>query len=701
MGASDDLAKPGGRCLAFLQRFGFPGPIYPVNPRYDALLGLACSKAITALPGRADLVVLIVPAALVAGYLRDAAAQGARAAIVCSSGFAEAGPDGVALQEELVAAARETGLAVLGPNCLGLLDLHHALAATFTTGLITETPVQPGPIAFLSQSGAMGAALFTLAQADGIGFGKFISSGNEAVLDFADFLDYLADDADVSLLLGYIEGIGRGRRFVAAARRARAAGKAVAVLKVGQSDAGVRAARSHTGALVGSAHVYDAAFRRAGVLAVSDLRTLLDIAVALPGQAHPRGPRVGIVSMSGGAGVMIADRCSAGGLVVAPLAEATGAALRLVLPAYAGIGNPVDYGAIYGDRDAIEATVAAVAADPGVDLVVVFIGLSGNLADDIEHRLARVKVRAGKPLFVAWLGGPREGIARLRGLGVPAFDDPGRAVDAAAQLVRAGVALPDCGAPEHPEPSPRGTALQAALRGFRARGQTVLTERDLKPLLAGYGVPVVEEIAVASARGAEAAARRLARPVAIKADAPDLVHKSDAGAVRLHVSAEDAARAYEEVTANAARVVGIAGVRGAVVQPMAPTGVEMLAGLRLDPQFGPTVTVGLGGVASEALGDVVTELAPIDRGIARDMLGRLRGAKLLGAFRGAPARDVDALADVLVALAAFGMDAGPLLLELDINPVITLAAGQGCVAVDAVGILAEAPALSHAQGIGG
>jgi acetyltransferase len=279
----------------------------------------------------------------------------------------------------------------------------------------------------------------------------------------------------------------------------RAAGKMVAVLKVGRSVAGVRAARSHTGALVGSAAVYDAAFRRAGVLAVNDLRTLIDMAVALPGQLQARGPNVGIVSMSGGAGVMIADRCSAGGLIVTKLTEATEATLRGVLPAFSGIGNPVDHGAIYGNRDAIEAIVASVAADPNVDLVIMFIGLSPNLASDIEERLARVKAQVRKPLLVAWLGGPREGIARLRSLAIPAFDDPDRTVDAAIQLARAGAELTSLGAPQTGESTARATALRTALQGFLAGHHYTLTERDLQPLLTAYGIPVIEQVAVTSA----------------------------------------------------------------------------------------------------------------------------------------------------------------------------------------------------------
>lgn len=687
VGATDDLGKPGGRCLAFLQQYGYRGRIYPINPKYQAIRDLACYPDLKSLPGPVEMVVLLVPAKSVPRYLREAAAAGAKAAVVCSSGFAEAGEDGVRLQDDLVAAAAESGMAVLGPNSLGMLDLHHNLVASFSTGLQTATMPKAGPVAFVSQSGAIGAVVYALAQADGIGFGTFLSTGNEAVLDFGHYLDYFADDPNVALVLGYIEGIRRGRPFIAAARRAHEAGKTVAVLKVGQSEAGVKAARSHTGALVGAAKVYEAAFRRAGVLTVGDVRTLLDLAVAIPGRYRARGRRIGIVSMSGGAGVMMADKCSAAGLDMATFSPSTLAALAKVLPDFAGMSNPVDFGFVYGDPDAVEGCVNAVAQDPNVDLVLVFVGLSPNMAGILEHRIAAAQDRSGKPIFAAWLGGPQVGINRLRELGVAAYDDPSRAVEVVAQVARAGIPLPGCGAPESGPGGARATATRAALRALLAAGTTTLTEREVKSLLAPYQIPVTAEVLATTAAEAEAAARRFGCPLAIKAEAPELLHKSDAGAVKLGVAPADAAAAFEAVVAAAAKVVGKTGVRGAVVQPMAPSGLEILAGLRFDPQFGPTITVGLGGVMSEALADVATELAPIDRAIAQGMIDRLRTVRLLGAFRGARPRDREALVSALVALGDFAMDAGDLLAELDLNPVIVLAEGQGCVVVDGAAVL--------------
>lgn len=686
LGATPDVGKPGGRCLAFLKKFGFRGNIYPINAKYREIDGLPCYPDLLSLPTPAELAILLVPAPAVAEYLRVAGKAGVKAAVICTSGFAEAGAPGQLLQDDLAQAAREAGIAVLGPNCIGLVDLHSGLTATFTTALEGEFSATAGPVAFVSQSGAMGAAVFTIAQNDGVALGKFISTGNEAVLDFTDFLEHLSGDADVSLILGYVEGLRDGRRFVAAARRAREAGKTVALLKVGKSDAGMQAAKSHTGALSGSAQMYEAAFRRAGVIGVDQVRTLLDMAVALPGQPRVQGRRVGIVSMSGGAGVMMADACVAGGLDVAPLTEDTQAALAKVLPVFAGKANPVDYGPVYGDHQAIEDCLALTAADPNVDMLLVFIGLSPGLAGVIDPRLVKVSQRYRKPLILAWMGGPAKGIASLRAAGIPSFDDPGRAVDMAIQLYRASLPLP----PALPAPDaggPQAGSTRRVLREVLAQGRNSLSEREVKTLLAGYGIPFVPEVLATSEAEADAAAQRFGQPLAIKAESPQLLHKSDAGAVRLRVAPADAARAFREVVDAAAKAVGREQVRGALIQHMARPGLEILAGLRFDPQFGPGITVGLGGVTSEVLADVVTELAPVDEASARAMLARLRSAPLLGAFRGAPARDSDALVAVLVALGRFAMDAGELLAELDLNPVIVHDAGQGCTVVDGAAVL--------------
>jgi acyl-CoA synthetase (NDP forming) len=410
---------------------------------------------------------------------------------------------------------------------------------------------------------------------------------------------------------------------------------------------------------------------------------LLDLAVALPNRLPARGSRIGIVSASGGAGVMMADRAALRGLQVPALSAATQQALAAVLPPIVGMANPVDYGPVYGDPDAIKRCVELVAADPDVDVVMFFLGLSPGMHGIIEHRLAEVQEACGKPILAAWLGGPRAGVARLRELGIAGFADPARAVDAAAQLVARGRPLP----PDPAGERPRAAETRAILAALRDAGRTQLTEREVKALAAGYGIPVVPEVLATTRDEAAAAGRRFGCPMAVKAEAPALLHKSDAGAVRLNVAPADAADAFDAVVTAAVNAVGREGVSGAVIQPMARPGLEIIVGAVHDLQWGATITVGLGGVLSEVMADTVTELAPVNLAIAQDMLARLRGAKLLGPFRGSAARDVAALAALLVRVGDFAADAGPLLAELDLNPVILHAEGEGCTAVDGAAVL--------------
>lgn len=682
VGASEDLSKAGGRCVDHLQEFGFAGDIYPINPRRNSIRGLAAYSDLTLVPGDIDLVLVLVPAEAAVAAMRTAADLGVPAAIVCSSGFAESGAQGRRLQDELAGIARAAGMAVVGPNSLGLLRASNGLAATFTTGLAGTEELGGGSTAFVSQSGALGAAIFAMARAQGVGVGCFVSTGNEAVLSFVDIVEELLSRDDVSTVLGYVEGLSDGRRFVDLAQKARAAGKDIALLKVGASEAGRRAARSHTGALTGRAESYEAAFRRAGVLRARDPRELLSLGAALSCPRRPKGPKVGIVSMSGGAGVMIADACAAVGLEVAALGDQTRARLGEVLPDFADIGNPLDFGPVYVDPVAIEQCVGHVANDPDIDLVLLFIGLSPALVGQIEDRVADVQQDSAKPVLVAWLGGPVEGMVSLRSRGVPAFDGPLDAVECARQLLESQLYEP---APLT-EPSRPGRDGRATVAEHRRRGRLLLGEEDVKQVLRSYGVPSCPGTVVTCAEQAAVAAQRCQGRTAVKAMASDLFHKSDVGAVRLGVDQGCAAEAYRSVTAAASAALGRE-VTEAVVQSMANDGLDVLVGISLDEQFGPLVTLGLGGVTVEVLRDVVSDLVPLARPDAHRMLRRLRSAGLFEQFRGSPARDVEALVDLLLAVSDFAMDTEGLVEELDLNPVRVFAVGNGCLVLDAAASL--------------
>ena len=536
-------------------------------------------------------------------------------------------------------------------------------------------------MAFVSQSGAMGAAIFGLAQEEGAGVGLFASTGNESSLTYEQVFRYIAADERLAVLLGYVEGVSDGRGFVAALRFAREQGRHVALLKVGRSDVGRQAARSHTGALAGSDEAWDAALRRAGAIRADGPRQLLDVGLVLSQPARPAGNRVGIVSMSGGAGVLMADRAAELGLGVPVLGIATQQRLAQVLPAGCTVANPVDFGAAYGVTATIEETVRVVAESPDIDMTLLFLGLSPNLSGHIEARLADVAKTSGKPLVVAWLGGPAEGLRSLRHHGVAAYGDPVTAVEMAAVLREAGLPLPR-------DLAPSGSAgLREQLAAAVGTGRTALSEAETKGLLAAYGLPVVREFVARTAAEAVAYAKQFAGPVAVKAEAAELPHKSDVGAVALNVEVAEVAESFARVTAAARR----AGVEptGALIAQMAPPGVELLLGARWDEQFGPVVLVGSGGLTSDVVQDTAVDLAPIDAARAAELIGSLRMAPLLGPFRGEPARDLAAAAEALAALSRFAADAGPCLHEIDINPLAVYPAGQGCLALDATASLSR------------
>jgi acyl-CoA synthetase (NDP forming) len=677
VGATPDIGKPGGRCLDFLVRFGFPGAVYPINPRYPQIAGLNAYPDLAAIPEPVDLVLIVIAAHQVPDALEAAAKAGARAAIVFSSGFREVGESGAVLERQLTEIASRHGLAVLGPNCLGYVDVGARLPATFSTALQAGVEPVPGRIAFISQSGAMGAAIFGVAQAAGIGVSVFASTGNESSLLYRDVLRHFGADDRLSVLLGYVEGVSDGRDFIDAVRFAREHGKSVVLLKVGRSDAGKLAAQSHTGAMAGNEEAWDAALRRAGAIRASSPSNLLDIAMVLEGSPRPAGNRLGIVSMSGGAGVLMADRASELGLAIPVLSAHTQDLLSTVLPAGCSLTNPVDFGAAYGTPAAIEQTVRIVAESDDVDIALLFLGLSPNLGGDIEARLAEVAQSTAKPLIVVWLGGPQDAVRDLRRRGIPTYGDPITATEMAAILWRSTQALP---ADSRPDPSQ--TTLRTQLTELKENGRTALSESETKMLLAQYGLPIARELVARTAQEAVDHAGQLGGRLAVKVDAPELAHKSDIGGVVLNVGADDVSAAFDQVV-GAARTAGVE-PRGAVIAQMAPPdGIELLIGARWDEQFGPLIVVGAGGTTSEVAHDTAVDLAPIDADRAAQMINSLRIAPLLHGFRGEPKRDLRAAAQAVAALSRFAADAGSVLREIDINPLTVYAQGDGCLVLDA------------------
>ena len=679
VGASPDRSKPGGRCLGYLQDVGYAGRLFPVNPRYEEISGLPCYPDLESLPEPADLAIILIPSAGVVDSIGAAGRRGVRSAIVCSSGFAEAGPDGQLRERQLVEAAAGAGVVLLGPNCLGYFDARHAIAATFSTALQVDSAGSTGRIAFVSQSGALGAGIFAVGRLQQTGLGMFVSTGNEASIGITEVVRHLARDPDVTTLLCYVEGVRDGRAFVAAAREARQQGKRVVAVKVGRTDAGIRASQSHTGALAGTNEVWDAAVRRAGVIASDNMQNLLDVGIALDACSLNVGTRIGVVSMSGGAAALMADRAAESGLELPAFSTATRELLGELLPSFSGTANPVDYGAVYGDLAAIEGIVRIVGDADEIDIVTLFVGLTPAYVGVLEARLVELAQKCTKPLVVAWLGAPQQALATLRAAGIPAYDDPSRAVDAAAALALAGRPLPEDVQP--------GASIRAEVERLRVDDRLDVSERAMKGLLGSLGLPIAREAFATDAKEARMIADRFATRMVVKVDAEGLLHKSDIGGVTLNVAPDEIEAAFDAVV-RAGRDAGYE-VRGALVAEMAKPGLELIVGARWDAQFGPTVLVGAGGVMSEVLDDACVELAPVSVAQAHEMLMGLRIAPLLRGYRGEAECNALAAAEVVAAVSRLIAEAEGSLAEVDLNPVVVYPKGEPCLVLDAAGVLAE------------
>ncbi len=675
IGASRDPAKVGGSVLANLRSAGFDGRIVAVNTRTDIVQGLPAVRSIVAADGPIDLAVLAVPAAEVLPALEQCVAKGVGGAVVLSAGFRETGAAGREREAALRAWLAGQPIRVLGPNCLGWIRPARKLNVTFAPGM----PVA-GPIAFISHSGALAVAILDWSRDRRLGFSLFASLGNQADLTETDLLRAVIDDAETRVVVAYLEGVADGRAFFGALG-ALAAVKPVVVLKAGRSPEGARAVSSHTGALAGSDAAFDAAVRQAGAVRVRSIEELFDLARVLATQPLPRGRCLTIVTNGGGLGIVAADAARDAGLVVTPLAEDVRARLRAVLPPTASVGNPVD---LVGDADAARFANALHALGPGHGADALLVLLTAQAATD-SPTVARAILAATRdwplPVAAAFVGGARiaPGAHALEEAGLPCYPFPEPAVAALGGMAL----LAERGRTRRAATTrvlPPDQAL-ASLASLRAAGCLRLGIMDLAPVLTACGIAVATPVGVKTAAEAGAAAARVGFPIALKLLSPDISHKTDVGGVRLGLGSvaavEEAARAMQE---RAARARPDATIEGFAVQPMVAPGKELLLGSVRDPQFGPLVMVGFGGIYVEVLRDTAARLAPVDADEARAMLEELRLAPVLHGVRGEPPVDLRALAVTIARFSALAAGA-PGLEELELNPLV--AGASGAVAVDA------------------
>ena len=687
VGASATSSGVSGQPLRYLTEFGYAGRVYPVNPKYNEMKGLRCYPDAASVPDPCDLALIMVGAQHVSGVIDQCGARGIPFAIVLSAGFQEIGQAGAEQQQALEAALMRNNVRIVGPNCIGLLNLHARMHAGFG-GAMSNPNLRPGGLAMVTQSGGYGMGMVSAADQQGVGFGYVVSTGNETDITATEFMRYLLERDDVDAVVAYLEGSTDGRGLIDIGRRALEVEKPVLMWKVGNSLSGRRAATSHTGRLTAGPELFRRALDQGGYIEIGDTDDVVDLAQFLRDRKRARGNRVAILTLSGGAGVLVADLCEQNGLAVPESTPATVAKLKPLAPELGSLGNPIDLTPQgYGDGFAsYNRVIAAVLAAPEFDMAIVR-SAPGPVADAWAPGFIEVANNSDKPVLLQWGSGSegnRAAIDIVEKSGIPSFLSPRRSVNALGAMHRFRM--------KAARMKQRAVAMQA--RPFPPRALSLpargtLGEHASKQVLAHYGIPVVAERLVREHEIESMSAPDLVFPLAVKIESPDIAHKTEAGAIRLHVrDVDDFRRAAHEVIAAARRYRPSARIDGVLAQQMA-SGTEVIIGAVVDPYFGPTVMFGLGGVLTEILHDVTHRFAPFDHEGARDMLGEIKGAALLQGYRGSPPLDLDVLADVLVRVSLLISDHADRILEIDINPLFVSAVGHGATAADALIVLHE------------
>ncbi len=684
IGASTDFSRIGGQPIKLLTEYGFQGKVYPVNPKYTDIKGLTCYPDVGAVPRPCDVALIAVAGHLVPGAIEQCGKAGIPYAVILSAGFGEAGEAGKALNDKLLAAVQSSGVRVVGPNCLGVMNLDENFRLGFGGTLQLKT-LKAGPIAMVTQSGGFGFGVVAVACYHGLGFNHVISTGNESDLTALDWMEYLIERPDVEILTAFLEGTTEGHRLRRLGARALELGKPVLIWKVGNSDVGRQAATSHTARLTAGYELFRTAFREGGFIEVHDIDDLIDICKAFRAKKLPRGNRVGVMTLSGGAGVLFADRCIARGLTLPKLADATRERLRGIVVAYASIENPIDTTAQgYNDNFASYTnTMREVLADPNIDAIVAR-SPRGTVVQTWAEGLVEMLRTTDKPLILNWPTAPDDNAPAMQWLenhGVPVIMAPGRAVDALAALNRFAQKRRD-----HEAARARGHTRLIAPQPLQLPAAAgALGEHASKALLQAYGIAVTGEKLMTADAVENLTATPLPFPIAVKIESADIPHKTEAGVIRLNITSLDGLKqAAREVLAAARKYKPDAAVAGVLVQQMA-TGEEVILGAVNDPHFGPVVAFGLGGVFTEVMQDVTHRYAPFDRETATAMIHEIKGVQLLQGYRGQPPCDIEALADTLSRLSLLVADHADRIAEIDINPLFVNAAGA--VAADALIVL--------------
>jgi acetate---CoA ligase (ADP-forming) len=680
IGASDEPARIGGRPVYSMLEGKFQGRLYPVNPSRETVQGLKAYASIKDVPGVVDSVVISVPASVALDVIQECADAGVKSAVVFTSGFAEIGEAGLDAQAEIGRIARESGMRIVGPNCLGVFNLALGWFGTFANTLASRK-IPTGPIGIVTQSGAYGGHLFTISQNRGVGTNYWVTTGNEVDVSVAEVIEYYAGLPDIRVIIAYAEGIRDGAQMRQALEAARAAEKPVIFMKVGSTEAGARAAASHTASLAGADAVYDGLFKQYGVYRAETTEEMADIAYACQFGRYPKGPKIGLQTISGGIGVQLADAATKRGFDVKPLPEATQKKILDLIP-FAGVNNPVDFtGQVLNERRFLEDSMRYVIDDADYDSHILYMAslpisqFTGALSLEIFTAL---RDQYPDELMLMSMIGTPEIRKQYEAVGYPCFEDHSLAVRAMAALRYFGEVF-ERGAPDAPPALP-SNALSAP--------SNAVGEHEAKKIIASAGIPTARETLADSADACVAAWKEFAGPVVMKIASPDLPHKTEIGGVLLNIDGEEAVREGHATLLERARAAKPdARIDGVIVAEMIKGGVETVIGVVRDPVFGPVVMFGIGGVFVEVLKDITFRVAPFGVDEAYRMINEIRGRAMLDGVRGAPASDIGALADALSRLSVFAAANTETIDSIDVNPFIVLP--KGAAAVDALIVPSE------------
>ncbi|MEM2585024.1 MAG: acetate--CoA ligase family protein [Thermoproteota archaeon] len=678
VGASREEKKVGHRILRNLINSGFKGSIYPVNPNADMILGYKCYKSVSEIEEDVDLAVVSVPANAVLGVVEECGRKGVKGVVVISAGFSETGRDGVMLEKQLVSKCREYGIRLQGPNCLGLINSRIGLNASFAS----TSPI-PGNISIVSQSGALGSAILNWAGFNSMGLASFISVGNEADLTVSDFLDAFIEDENTRVVGVYMEGVKNGEYFLEVAKRL-SRKKPLVILKSGTTEVGIRAVSSHTGSLAGSDVAFSAACKKTGALRVETMKEFFDLLFAFQYQPLPKGKNVLVITNGGGPGVLAVDACEKLGLNLPLLERDLIEGLRKQFPPHASLGNPLD---VLGDADENRYKIALESAFKSnvVDSIILILTPQAMTpSEEVARVITETSKMVEKPILASFMGFDNDStpIRILRAGRIPNYDFPESAALVLRRMYDYYLASNKA---DEPIATVTGVDNEAVVRiksTAEAEGRVSLSQEEAFQIASAYGIPVPKSMLARSVREACEIAESIGYPVAVKVVSPDILHKTDMGCVILNInSCEEVGRAYELVVNRARTLMPQARVLGAIVQKMVPSGREVIIGAVRDPQFGPLMMFGLGGIYVNFLRDVSYRLAPLTLTDAMEMISETKAYALLKGVRGEPPADFRSLVDVMIRISQL-MCHFKDVVEMEINPLMVYEEGKGCMAVD-------------------